>query len=62
MRGGDKWGIGEGTRRKTFSLLLLKEKGATVGEGAPIEKVEMAERKNRLTFPFNADGKRWDAS
>ena len=29
---------------KTFSL-LLKEKGATVGEGAPIGKVETMERK-----------------
>ena len=32
-------------RAKTFSLLLLKEKGATVGEGAPIGKVEMTEQK-----------------
>ena len=31
--------------RKTVSLLLLKEKGATVGEGTPIGKVKMAERK-----------------
>ena len=30
---------------KTFSLLLHKEKGVTVGEGAPIGKVETAERK-----------------
>jgi len=30
---------------KTFSLILLKEKGTTVGEGAPIAKVETTERK-----------------
>ena len=32
-------------RAKTFSLLLLKEKGAAVGEGTPIGEDEMAERK-----------------
>ena len=32
-------------RAKTFSLLLLKEKGAAVGEGAPIRKDKTAERK-----------------
>ena len=32
-------------RAKTFSLLLLKEKGAAVGEGTPIGKDEMAEQK-----------------
>ena len=30
---------------KTFSLLLLKEKGAAVGEGASIRKVETTEQK-----------------
>ena len=34
-----------GNRVKTFSLLLLKEKGAAVGEGAPIGKDKTAERK-----------------
>ena len=42
-------------RAKTFSLLLLKEKGAAVGEGAPIGGDKTAERKT-LSFPFNADG------
>jgi hypothetical protein len=32
-------------RAKTFSLLLLKEKDTTVGEGAPIRKVETTEQK-----------------
>ena len=32
-------------KAKTFSLLLLMEKGASVGEGAPIGKDETAERK-----------------
>ena len=32
-------------RAKTFSLLLLKEKGAAVGEGAPIGRDETTERK-----------------
>ena len=30
---------------KTFSLLLLKEKGAAIGEGKPIGKDETVERK-----------------
>ena len=32
-------------RVKTFSLLLLKEKGVIVGEDAPIGKDETVERK-----------------
>ena len=32
-------------RAKTFSLLLLKEKGAAVGEGAPIGKNKTVEQK-----------------
>jgi len=43
-------------RVKTFSLLLLKEKGAAVGEGAPIGKDENGGAKTPLSFPFNADG------
>ena len=37
-------------KAKTFSLLLLKEKGAIVGEGAPIGKVETTEQKTHSLF------------
>ena len=43
------------SRAKTFSL-LLKEKGAAVGEGAPIGRDENGGAKNHLSFPINADG------
>ena len=39
-------------RAKTFSLLLLKEKGAVVGEGAPIVRDETTEQKTLFLILF----------
>jgi len=41
---------------KTFSLLLLKEKGAVVGEGTPIRERQNDGQKTLSLPPFNVDG------
>ena len=51
-------------RAKTFSLLLLKEKGTIVRGGHADRERRNSGAKNPLSFPFNVDETcpdRWDA-
>ena len=45
---------------KTFSLLLLKEKGTIVRGGCADRERRNGGAKNPLSFPFNADETRPD--